>query len=158
MISNISVQVLESMSADEAAELPAAVLIDLQKVVEREMELAKAHSKALVNILTRRYAERERYTRAQLVKPSGVVRFNDGDIVVVADTAKKVAWDRDKLTDAFRKLDPEIVDRYAKWTLTVEERLFADAPAKIKAALEPARTVSTGSHSYRLESKKEEAA
>ena len=165
MIVNISVQVLELMSTEDAAMLPPAVLLDLQRVVEAELEIAKKHAKALGLVFSRRYAEVEKQERLVKAKPTGVIRFDDDNVEVVAEAPKKVEWDRDKLAAALRQLEPEIAERYGKWTITVEERRFAEAPARIKTTLEPARTVSVGKSSYHIEPKttepqtiKEEAA
>lgn len=150
MESNINISMLDSLSLDELARLPAAVLFDLQEAITAEMDAAKAHTRTFAGVLTKRYHERDRDTRLAAAKPSGIIRFEDEGLTVAADAPKQVHWDRDKLEAALRKLEPQIAERYAKRTLVVEERRFAEAPAGVKSLLEPARSVAVGKPSYHL--------
>jgi hypothetical protein len=145
------IELLDTTTMPQFARLPALIVVALQDAVDEEMRVAKNHAAMLAVALNYRYAEKDREYRSKTLKPTGLVRFADQEAIVVANQAKQVHWDREKLIAAFDKMEPGLADKYAKHTLSVEERLFTEAPAKIRALLEPARTVSTGKASYRLE-------
>lgn len=151
---SVTLGTLENTTMEQFARLPAWVVLSLQNAIDEEMRVAKNHAAMLAAALIYRYAEKDREYRSASLKPTGRVRFGDQEAVVIADQAKQVHWDRDKLAAALNQLDemdPGLAEKYGKWTLTVEERLFAEAPTKIRALLEPARTVAVGKPSYRLE-------
>lgn len=149
------VEMLETMLVEDLAQLPVDTLIDLQESVHQESELARTHARVLAAALACRYAEREQEARRVDAKPTGRIRFEDEGFVVVAEAAKQVHWDRDKLAAALDKLPVDISETYAKWTLVIEERRYAEAPAPLRAVLEPARTVAVGKSTYHLEHKTE---
>lgn len=155
---NIDVAALETMPLEDLAQLPAAVLLDLQNAVSHETEIARTHARTLAAALAQRYGLKEKEARQADAKPTGRIRFDDEGFVVVAEAPKQVHWDRDKLTAAFDKFPVHIAEQYAKWSIVVEERRYAEAPPSLRAALEPARTVSVGKSTYHLEDKKEETA
>lgn len=82
----------------EAASLPAEMLALLQEEAEQTVRLAKMQKDWLDGALTRRYANLATELRSREGKDSGTVRFDDGDITVVADLPKKVEWDQSLLT------------------------------------------------------------
>jgi hypothetical protein len=145
------IDVLDTTTMPEFARLPASTVMALQDAVDEEMRVAKNHVAMLAVALNYRYAEKDREYRSQSLKPTGRIRFPDQEAIVIADQAKQVHWDRAKLSAALNEMEPELAEKYGKWTLTVEERFFAEAPNKIRTLLEPARTVAVGKPSYRLE-------
>lgn len=158
MNQNLDVFALETMQIEDLAQLPAEVLLDLQNAVAHETEIARTHARVFAAALAQRYAQREKEARLANAKPTGRIRFSDEGLVVVAEAPKQVHWDRDLLTAAFDKFPAHITATYAKWTLIVEERRYAEAPPTLKAAIEGARTVSVGKSSYRLQTADEEEA
>jgi hypothetical protein len=158
MNQNLDVFALETMLLEDLAQLPAAVLLDLQNAVAHETEIARTHAKVLAAAFAQRYALREKEARLANAKPTGRIRFDDEGFVVTAEAPKQVHWDRDLLAAALDKFPIHISEQYAKWTLMVEERRYAEAPPTLKAAMEEARTVSVGKSNYQLSYKEEGAA
>jgi hypothetical protein len=106
-----------------------------------------------------RYANDAAKARKDAGKDTGIVRLHDNGYTVIAETAKQVHWDRDKLSQALNGLDNETAQHYGKWTLSVDERNYAAAPPEIKKALNSARTVVAGKSKYIIQiSSKMEAA
>ena len=79
-------------------------------------------------------------------KDRGTVRFDDGDLTVVADLPKRVDWDQDRLAEIVERIraagdDPA---QYVDVAIKVPECKYAAWPDAIRAVFEPARTVRTG--------------
>lgn len=152
-IETFTTQILDTMPPAEASQLPAEILLKLQNEVEREGDIAKSHARMLGVVFAMRYSGPEQQQRSVQAKPTGRVRLEDDGIMVVANAIKKVEWNREILSEALGRMLPDVAQRYGKWSVVVEERLFNEAPAVIKAAFEPARTVSVSKSTYRLEAK-----
>jgi hypothetical protein len=136
----------------EAANLPAEMLALLQEEAEQTVRLAKMQKDWLDGALTRRYANLATELRSREGKDTGTVRFDDGDITVVADLPKKVEWDQSLLTAIVERIrasgdDPS---EYIETAFKVPERKYGAWPAHIRTAFEAARTVKTGKLTFTL--------
>ena len=136
----------------EAASLPADILALLQEEAEQTVRLAKMQKDWLDGVLTRRYANLATELRSREGKDTGTVRFDDGDITVVADLPKKVEWDQSLLTAIVERIrasgdDPS---EYIETAFKVPERKYGAWPAHIRTAFEAARTVKTGKPTFML--------
>ena len=136
----------------EAASLPADILALLQEEAEQTVRLAKMQKDWLDGVLTRRYANLATELRSREGKDTGTVRFDDGDITVVADLPKKVEWDQSLLTAIVERIrasgdDPS---EYIETAFKVPERKYGAWPAHIRTAFEAARTVKTGKLTFTL--------
>ena len=83
--------------------------------------------------------------RQQQGKDTGTVRFEDGDVTVVAELPKKVEWDQVELGRLVERIKADGDDprEYVDITLKVSERKYAAWPAQISSSLQD-RTHSQG--------------
>jgi hypothetical protein len=96
--------------------------------------------------LVLRYASRAAEERQAAGKDTGMIRFDDGDFIVIADLPKRVDWDQDRLAAMVERIraagdDPA---EYVDIAFKVPERKYAAWPEAIRAGFEPARLVRTG--------------
>ena len=145
---------LPSLSAAEIAALPVELLAILQREIDERLKRNKAAKTRFDAGLAVRYATRAAEERQVSGKDTGNVRFDDGDFTVVADLSKRVDWDQDRLADMVARIrdagdDPA---EYVDLAYKVPERKYAAWPDAIRQGFEPARTVGSGSPSFRLES------
>jgi len=147
-----SLRDLPELAAQEIAALPADVLAVLQHESEAALKQAKAAKTRLDGALVLKYGAEAAEARHEAGKDSGTVRFDDGDITVVADLAKRVDWDQTKLAEVVNRIraagdDPA---EYVETSFKVTERNYGAWPAAIRQGFEPARTVRAGQLSIQL--------
>jgi hypothetical protein len=149
---HISVDDFVHMAVGEIVALPAEVLANLQQEIEERLRLAKTASDWLNGALVLKYAERARQARGDGGKDFGAARFTDGEVTIVADLPKKVDWDQFELAQLVERIkaDGEDPREYIDVSLKVSERKFAAWPGNIRSAFTAARTVRSGSPSFKL--------
>lgn len=137
---------LPSLAPQEIAALPTELLAILQREIDERLTRTKAAKVRLDDALTLRYAERAAEARRVAGKDAGVVRFDDGDFVVVADLPKRVTWDQARLAAIVERIraSGENPTDYVETSFKVSERSYGAWPPAIRATFEPARTVRTG--------------
>jgi len=139
------------------ASLPIEVLAALAASLA-EMKTLAADAEARLNAgLDVRFGDRARQLRAAEGKDSGRVRLADGLFVVVADVAKRVDWDQDKLAAVIACIR-QAGDGPAEYVWTnyeVSERSYTAWPQHIRRLFEPARTVKLGKPRYVIEARRE---
>jgi hypothetical protein len=154
IINRCTLEQLGTMAVTEIASLPIdhlALLLD--DVSEREAAL-KGHKERLQQALAVRFGEAAAAERRASQKDTGTVSLDAGDgFVVRADLPKKVAWDAAGLDAAVAKLrewgeDPA---EYVAVEVKVSETKYNAWPSSVRDLFTPARTVATGSPSYKLE-------
>ena len=96
--------------------------------------------------IAQKFGDRAREARAAIAKDTGIVRFTDGAITIVADLPKRVDWDQDRLAAIVERIraagdDPA---EYVEIAYKVPERKYAAWPEAIRQGFEPARMVRTG--------------
>ena len=89
-----SLQDLPDLPPQEIAALPADVLAVLQHESETALKQAKAAKVPARWRLVLKYGTQAAEARRAAGKDTGTVRFDDGDITVVADLPKRVDWDQ----------------------------------------------------------------
>jgi len=139
------------------ASLPIEVLAALAASLA-EMKTLAADAEARLNAgLDVRFGDRARQLRAAEGKDSGRVRLADGLFVVVADVAKRVDWDQDKLAAVIACIHQAGDDpaEYVRTTYEVSERSYTAWPQHIRRLFEPARTVKLGKPRYVIEARRE---
>jgi hypothetical protein len=136
---------------DVAALSPEELMLLLQDLDGAAKELALAET-ILRTGLDLRYGAQAAALRRAEGKDTGTTRFGDGDFVVVADLPKKVRWDQDRLATVAAEIRASGEDpaEYVATELKVSERAYGAWPSSIRAAFEPARTVSVGKPSYQI--------
>jgi hypothetical protein len=143
---------LPDLQPSEIAALPADVLADLQQESEATLKHAKATKTRLDAALVLKYGAAAVEARRAVGKDTGTVRFDDGDITVVADLPKRVDWDQALLAAMVERIraagdDPA---EYVETSFKVPERSYAAWPTAIREGFEPARTVRPGQLSIQL--------
>jgi hypothetical protein len=140
------------MPLGDITALPADVLAVLQEDADAAFKKAKARKDWLDGAIAQKFAERAREARAALAKDTGVVRFTDGAVTIIADLPKRVEWDQPKLAALVEKIraSGEDPSQYVEISLSVSERAYGAWPDAIRSAFEPARTLKTGKPTFRL--------
>ena len=137
---------LPQIPAREIAALPADMLVVLQFEIDGSLKHIKAVKARLDGALTLKYSDLAAEARRLAGKDTGTVRLKDGAITVVADLAKRVDWDQEKLGQMIERIragdDPA---EYVEISFKVPERNYVAWPDAIRQGFEPARTVRTGS-------------
>jgi hypothetical protein len=149
---HISVDDFVHMAVGEIVALPAEVLAHLQQDIDERLRFAKTASDWLNGALSLKYADRAQQVRADGGKDFGAARFTDGDVTIVADLPKKVDWDQFELAQLVERIkaDGEDPREYVDISFKVSERKFAAWPCHIRSAFTAARTVRSGSPSFKL--------
>ena len=143
---------LERLPIAAVASLPADQLVLLQDEVDGLLDQARRLARRLEAALSLRYAERLEGLRRALEKDTGTIRFHDGEVVVVADIPRKVAWDQAQLAALVERIRAQGEDSadYVEVVYRVPERRYTAWPATIREAFAPARTVRPGKPDFRL--------
>lgn len=152
---------LDQMPIGEIANLPVEQLAMLLEDVAALKAQAKRYDDWMNGALTIRYGEKAQAARLAEGKDTGTVRVKDSGMAVVCDLPKKVEYSQAKLREALRIIESwegEDPADYIEIKLGVSETKYNAWPATIRKVFEPARTVSTGRPSYKLERAKSEAA
>ena len=140
------------MPVGEIAALSGETLALLQEEAEEALRRAKLAKDWLDGVLDRKYGAIAAELRRQETKDAGTVRFDDGDIVVVADLPKRIEWDQAQLAtlvERIRAAGDDPAD-YVDVAFKVPERKYGAWPGPIRAAFEAARTVRTGKPTFTL--------
>ncbi|NQV79964.1 MAG: hypothetical protein HQ495_05375 [Alphaproteobacteria bacterium] len=143
----ITVDTLDQWPIGEIIALPAEELAQLQIEVEEHFRKAKLLRDWFGGALTQKYADRALAERVSANKDTGTVRFQDGNVIVVTDLAKRVDWDQAKLAELVARIAASEDDpaQYVDTVYRVSERKYGAWPAAIRKDFEPARTVRPGS-------------
>jgi hypothetical protein len=147
-----TLQDLPDLPPQEIAALPADALAGLQQESERALKQAKAAKTGIDAALVLKYGAAAVEARRAVGKDTGTVRFDDGDITVVADLPKRVEWDQSKLAAMVERIraagdDPT---EYVETSFKVAERTYVAWPRAIREGFEPARTVRPGQLTIQL--------
>ena len=143
---------LPEIPAREIAALPADMPVVLQFEIDGSLKHIKAIKARLDGALTLKYSDLAAEARRLAGKDTGTVRLKDGAITVVADLAKRVDWDQEKLGQMIKRIraagdDPA---EYVEISFKVSERKYVAWPEAIRQGFEPARTVRTGQPGIQL--------
>jgi hypothetical protein len=136
----------------EIAALPADLLAVLQEEAEEAAKAARSLADWLNGAIALRYADRAAAARRAEGKDTGTVRFDDGEVTVIADLPKRVEWNQLALGELVARIraagdDPA---EYVETSYRVPERKYGAWPATIREGFEAARTVKPGKPSFRL--------
>lgn len=149
----VSLAQFERMPGSDAIKLTTE---DLSMLLEDYTEL-RARTEMLGIKLQDTMAARYGDTAQQLRQASGDghsgrVRWVDGEYAIVSDAPKKVAYDQALLAKAVEQIRAQGEDpaEYVEVRYVVQENKWKAWPSKIQQIFLPARTVSTGKHSYSI--------
>lgn len=143
---------LPTMPIGDIAALPAAVLALLQEEAEEAAKAARSLADWLNGAIALRYGDRAAAARGAEGKDVGTVRFEDDEVMVIADLPKRVEWDQSRLGEMVARIraagdDPA---EYVETTFRVSERKYGAWPAAIREGFETARTLRPGKPTFRL--------
>ena len=140
------------LPVDEVLSLPAEHLALLQEDAGAALDDAKRNRVWIESVIAARHGQRAIAMRAEQRRDTGSVRFTDGDVTVVADLAKKVEWDQERLAAVVDRIRAAGDDpgEYVDVTYKVPERAYTAWPEHIRTAFTAARTVRTGKPSFKL--------
>ena len=150
---------IRTMPVGEIAKLPAEHLALLQEDADAALDPAKRLKKWLEGAIALRYADAAAARRRAAGKDTGLVRFADGAVMVVADLPKKVDWDQPLLAALVERIraSGENPADYVDIGFKVPERKYTAWPAAIREAFASARTVRTAKPTFRLTIRSEDA-
>lgn len=151
---------LRDMTVEQAAILPIDQIASLLEDVATEKASIKHIDDLLTGALNYRYSERASLLRQARGANTGTVSMDDGDYVIRADLPKKVEWDDAGLTQAVETIKSwgENPADYVSIQVKVAEGRYTAWPPAIQKLFEPARTVSAGRPTYKVERAKRRAA
>lgn len=143
---------LRTMPVADVAALPGEHLALLQEEVEAAVTAAKAMKERFDAALDLRYGARAATARRAAGKGTGTVRLAEDGVTVVADLPKRTSWDQAMLAGLVTEIRAAGQDpaEYITTEYKVPERSWGAWPSSIRAAFEPARTVTTGKPTYKL--------
>jgi len=150
---------LRHMPVSDVIALPAEHLALLQADARDALDAAKRMLDWIEGAIALRYQQRAIAARADAGKDTGTVRFQDGEVEIVADLPKKVEWDQARLAalaEQIRAGGEDPAD-YLEVSFKVPERAYGAWPERIRSAFAPARTVRTGRQTFKLAIKSEGA-
>lgn len=144
---------LPTMPIGDIAALPAGVLALLQEEAEEAAKAARQLAEWLNGAIALRYGDRAAAARRAEGKDTGTVRFDDDEVMVIADLPKRVEWDQARLGEMVARIraagdDPA---EYVETAFKVSERKYGSWPAAIRDGFEAARTVKSGKPTFRLQ-------
>jgi hypothetical protein len=161
MHNRITINDVPGMPIGDIAALPPDQLAMLAVEAVEALDRARRIKDWLDGALDLRYGAHASTARAKTGKATGTVRFDDGDVIVIADLPKRVRWDQQRLAEAVEIIRRDWHDdpgQYVRTELKVAETAYGSWPAAIRRLFEPARTVETGKPTYRIEAAKAEVA
>lgn len=149
----IPIKTLPEVPTAQLAALPVEQLAALLDEADAHLRRAKAIKESLDEAIAHRYGDRAALVRNQNQKPTGIVRFDDGPFVVIADLPKKPEWDQEKLDTIVRKISEsgENALDYVEISYRVPESRYNAWPATIQKFFEAARTLKVGKPTFKLE-------
>jgi len=148
----ITLDTLDRQPIGEIIALPANDLARIQAEVEEHFRKAKLLRDWFNGALIQKYEHRAQTERLDANKDTGTVRFQDGEVTVVTDLAKRIDWDQAVLAAMVARIRAAADDptQYVDITYKVSERKYSAWPDAIRQGFEPARTVRTGALSVTL--------
>ena len=150
---------LREMTVEQVAILPIDQIASLLEDVATEKASIKHLDDLLNGAMNYRYAERAALARQAKGANTGTVSLDDGEFVVRADLPKKVEWNAallDEAVEAIRSWGEDPTE-YVSIEVKVAESRYGAWPSPIRSLFEPARTVSAGRPSYKVERAKDSA-
>lgn len=141
------------MPIGAVAALPPEHLAILQNEAGARLAAAKRLAEWINCAIVLKYDERANMALAEYGKLTGTVRFDDGDVTVIAELPKKVEWDQKRLASlaAMIRAEGEDPADYVATEFKVSERAYNAWPARIRDAFQPARTTKVGKMTVKLE-------
>ena len=148
--------IISEISDSSLEELAGRPVIELARLYQ-ELALVKERTRlcdtTLHGVMNLRFQEPAQKLRQRAGKSTGTVRFEEAGFVIVSDLPKKVEYDPLTLKAAVATLRSwgEEPEDYITLEIKVSESKYNAWPPAIRALFEPARTLSTGKPTWKLE-------
>ena len=144
---------LSAMSIRQLAALPAVQKAEIAGHLREAQQWIVEESAKLEAACTLCYAEQARQARLDAGKEYGPVHFNDGPVRITVDVPKCITWDQSQLAAIARRImnSGERVERYIDLSYTVPEGRYSNWSATLRKQFKPARQVTAGQPTFRLE-------
>ena len=144
---------LANLPTLEVQALPLPQIAMLLEDVAAMMREAKAHSDRLQAALHACFGAEAAFARRAEDKLTGTITLAVEGSKVRCDLPKKVEWDQRRLAEAVEMVRSwgEPVGDYVTIEYKVSETAYAAWPSSIRAVFEPARTVSAGKPTYKID-------
>lgn len=156
MSNRVTLAQLASLPSEEVQALPLTQI----KLLLEDVATAAAAGKILSAELDRRFAVKAAEQRLAKKTHFGSVTLSEDGFSIKADLPKKVTWDQSELAKSVATIRDQWRENPADYVSTeykVSETKYNAWPPAIRKVFEPARTVSPGSPSYKIEPMKEAA-
>jgi len=143
---------VRAMPVGEVAALPAEYLALLQQEAGAALKTAKIVVDWIDGAIASRFADHVQALRREAGKDTGTVRFDQDGVTVVADLPKKIDWDQTLIAGVVERIRAagDDLSQYVDIAIKVPERKYTAWPENIRVAFAPARTVKTGTQTFRL--------
>jgi len=147
---------LREMTAEQVSALDIDQLASLLEDVAALKADAKRLDDLLSTGLALAYHSKAQDIRRAVGKDTGTVTMDMGEYIIRADSPKKVDWNQEALRLAMETVKSwgEDPADYMSMVLSVPESKYNAWPQVIRDVFEPARTVSAGKPSFKIERNK----
>ena len=144
---------LVEMEPAELHSIPLDHIAMLLEDVTQSKAIIRTAEARLNEEMLRRFGAAADATRKAMGKDSGTVTIMESGYRIRADRVKRVAWDQAKLAEAAAMVAGwgESTDEYLTIERKVAENKYTAWPAAIRHVFEPARTVSVGPATFKIE-------
>lgn len=153
MNNRVTLAQLNNMCSDQVNTLSfEQVAMLLEDVVDLKAETDRA-AELLHATMCHRFLSTAAALRCSAGKDTGTVSLLNGAFVIRADLPKKVEWNEAELIRIEANLASigEPTEDYIKVKRTVAEGAYAKWPSSLRATFEPARTVSAGKPTFKVD-------
>lgn len=153
MNNRVTLAQLNNMPSDQVNDLSfEQVAMLLEDVADLKAETDRA-AELLHATMCHRFLPTAATLRCSAGKDTGTVSLLNGAFIIRADLPKKVEWNEAELIRIEAKLAAtgEPIEDYIKVKRTVAEGAYAKWPSSLRATFEPARTVSAGKPTFKVD-------
>lgn len=153
MSNRCTLEQLRGMTVEQACALPVDQIAALLEDVTDLKADAKRLDDLLHMTMLHRFGPEADALRKEQGKDTGTVTVLSGDFAIKCDLPKKIEWDDDALADAEAKLRDmgENPTEYIVVKRAVKESAYNGWPSSLRSMFEPARTVSAGKPTFKVE-------
>ena len=144
---------LSAMSIRQLAALTPAQKAEVANHLHEAREWMATEMAKLQAALELCYAEQICRARLESGKEYGTVHFHDGPVRITVDVPKCITWDQQQLAAISRRITTsgERVERFIDLSYTVPESRYSNWSATLRKQFKPARQVTAGQPTFRLE-------
>lgn len=158
---HITLAQLDKMTAKMVQTIPQDQLVMLVEALAEKAETHKARDAMLRAEVARRYAPLAASLRKADGKDTGTVNVIDGEYQIKANLPKNVEWNQKEMAKGIAEIttwEGTVLSEYVDVKYSIPEARYDAWPTPIKKVFEAARTVKTGTQTFKFEPAKQDAA